>query len=81
VIEIPSTTSTLGFASPTFFDRTERIRERIVDCSKEELVDLAFFYLGILEEVQGTSEKLNDKLELMLGYHESMFNPNPHDKG
>jgi len=83
MIEIPESTATLGLAVPVFFERTERIRERIVDCTKEELVDIAFYYLGVLEEVQGASEKLNDRLETILGYQESMFvvNHNEHPNG
>lgn len=80
MIEIKQTESTLGFATPVFFERTERIVERIVDCSKEELVDLAFFYLGELEQVQGASGRLNDRLENILGYKESMFTITSHDK-
>jgi len=80
MVEIPITEATLGFALPVFFIRTERIVERIADCSREELMDLSFFYLGILEEVQGSSERLNDRLESVMGYQESMFtvSPSPH---
>jgi len=81
MVEIPPTTSILGFAVPVFFVRTERIVERIVDCSREELVDLAFFYLGVLEEVQGSSERLNDRLESIMGYQEHMFQIPSYDKG
>jgi len=79
MVEIPPTNSTLGFAVPVFFIRTERIVERIVDCSREELIDLSFFYLNVLEEVQGASERLNDRLESIMGYQESMFKIQPHD--
>jgi hypothetical protein len=72
MIEIKETDLTLGFASPVFFDRTEKIRERIVDCSREELIDLAFFQLGMLEKFQGWCEKTNIELEGHLGYHEKL---------
>lgn len=81
MIEIPITEATLGFATPIFFERTERIVERVVDCTREELVDTVFFYLKILEEVQGSSERLNDRLETILGYRESMFATEYHDPG
>lgn len=73
MIAIKPTEATLGFPSPAFFERTEIIRERIVDCSREELIDLAFHYLGILEKYQGIHELANRELEDLLGYNEPMF--------
>lgn len=70
MITIPPTNSTLGFVSPVFFESSERIRERIVDCSKDELVELAFFYLGHLESIQGFMENKNQELEKILGYRD-----------
>ena len=72
MIEIPPTDSTNGFSSSVFFERTDKIRDRIVDCTREELIDLAFFQLQMLEEVQGASEALNFKLEKHLGYYEDL---------
>jgi hypothetical protein len=72
MIKILETESTAGFASPVFFERTERIKERIVDCSREELIDLCFHQLGMLEKYQGFSERVNAELEEHLGYHEPL---------
>lgn len=72
MIEIKESDATLGFASPVFFERTEKIRERIVDCSREELIDLAFCQLGMLERFQGSCERMNLELEEHLGYHEPL---------
>lgn len=69
---VKETSSTLGFAVPVFFERTERIRERIVDCNREELIDLSFHYLGKLEKIQGMLQATNDDLESFLGYHEQL---------
>lgn len=72
MIEIAETTSTRGFTSDVFFERTEKIRERVVDCTREELVDLVFHQLSMLEKIQARTEKMNDDLEKHLGYHERM---------
>jgi len=72
MIEIKESDATLGFASPVFFERTDKIRERVVDCSREELIDLVFSQLGMLEEMQGFFERVNTKLEHHLGYHEPL---------
>lgn len=73
MIEIKSSESTLGFPVPYFFDRTERYVERLVDCTREELIDLNFFYLDLLEKTQGMTEKLNQVLEESIGYNEPLF--------
>lgn len=70
MIKIEETEATIGFASTIFFERTEKIRERIVDCTREELIDLCFHQLGMLERYQGNSERINRELEEYLGYHE-----------
>lgn len=72
MITIPESDSTIGFASSVFFDRSENIRERVVDCTREELIDLVFFQLGMLESMQGQFEQWNLKLEEHLGYHETL---------
>ena len=72
MIEIKESDATLGFASPVFFERTEKIRERVIDCSREELIDLVFNQLQMLERVQGWCEKTNLELEHHLGYHEKL---------
>jgi len=73
MVEIPPTESTLGFPVPFFFLRTERFVERIIDCTREELIDLNFYYLNMLEEFQGVTERINDRLESTIGFNESMF--------
>lgn len=72
MLTIPETTSENGFVVPAFFDRTERFRDRIVDCNREELIDLSFALLGQLEHIQGMMQKENDQLENWLGYHEPL---------
>jgi hypothetical protein len=72
MIKITETEATRGFVSPTFFERTEQIKERVVDCTREELIDLCFHYLGMLEKYQCFSENANRELEEHLGYYESM---------
>jgi hypothetical protein len=69
---IPETTSTLGFSCDVHFQRTGKIRERVVDCSREELIDYAFMLLDTLEKTHGMLENHVDKLEEMLGYNELM---------
>lgn len=73
MIEIKPTEATLGFPSPFFFERTGKIRERVVDCTREELIDLSFHYIAILEKYQGIHELANRELEDLLGYNEPMF--------
>lgn len=75
MIEIKPTTSTLGFASPVLFERTDKIREKVVDCTREELVDLAFHQLEMLERIQGQLQTTNNELEDHLGYNEKLENP------
>lgn len=74
MIEIKETNSTTGFVVPAFFERTESYRERYVDCSREELIDLCFHQLGMLEKIQGILEVSNRDLENHLGYNETMIN-------
>ena len=72
MLTVKATTCETGFVVPTFFERSERFRERIVDCNKEELVDLAFAYLNKLEQLQGLHQKTSDCLEEYLGYCEPL---------
>jgi hypothetical protein len=72
MIEISQTDLENGFVAPTYFERTEKIRERIVDCTREELIDLAFFQLQMLERFQGNCERINQELEEHLGYYEPL---------
>lgn len=69
---IPQTEAKLGFSSDAYFDRTNKIRERIVDCSREELIDLSFHYLGIIEKMHGVFENQVSELYEILGYNELM---------
>ncbi len=69
---IPETNASLGFSSDVYFERTGKIRERIIDCSREELIDLAFNYLGIIEKIHGMHENSVNEIENMLGYNEIM---------
>ena len=75
MVTIPETTATLGFVNPVQFDRTDAIKERVVDCTREELIDLVFMQLGMLERFQGVMEGMNAELEDFLGYNEPMFLP------
>lgn len=70
MVKVSPTNAYQGFVSPVFFDRTEQLRERIVDCTREELIDLSFHYLSILEGIQGATEKVNRELEENLGYYD-----------
>ena len=65
---IKETTSSLGFVRPVQFERTGRLRERLVDCSREELIDLNFYYLELLEKAQGIVQNLSDSMEESLGW-------------
>lgn len=65
---IKETTSSLGFVKPVQFERTGRLRERLVDCSREELIDLNFFYLELIEKVQGLNQNISEGLEESLGW-------------
>ncbi len=73
MITIQPSEATQGFASSVFFERTEKIRERVVDCTREELIDLVFHNLGMLEEMQGQHEQWNARLEEHLGYYEPLI--------
>lgn len=66
--EIKETTSSLGFVRPVQFMRTGRLRDRLVDCSREELIDLNFHYLELLEKAQGIVQNLSDSMEESLGW-------------
>ena len=72
MVTIKETDATRGFAVPVFFERTEKLREKIVECTREELIDLAFAYLGKLESIQGSLQKHNNCLEEFLGYLEPL---------
>ena len=73
MITINPSEATQGFASPVFFERTERLRDRVVDCTREELIDLVFHQLSMLESMQGQFEQWNATLEDHLGYHEPLI--------
>lgn len=75
MIEIKQSESTQGFVATVFFERTERLRDRVVDCNIEELRDLVFHQLNMLERVQSISEAINRELEQHLGYNEPMGIP------
>ncbi len=81
MITIPQTEATVGFVAPVFFDSSERLRERIVDCTREELIELAFFQQGMLEKFQGVTEGINLELENFLGYHEPLHIPDNRPSG
>lgn len=70
MITIPPTQSTTGLVSATYMERTERIVERVVDMTREELVDFVFYQMNMLEKFQGVCEKMNQELESHLGYNE-----------
>lgn len=72
MLTVTATECTDGFVVPVYFERTERFRERIVDCSREELTDLAFCYLNKLEQLQGLHQKTSLCLEEYLGYLEPL---------
>jgi hypothetical protein len=70
MVKIPETTSNLGFVKPFYFVRDGVFRERIVDCSREQLIDLSFHFLGLLEKEQGIHQRESEKLEKALGWCE-----------
>lgn len=72
MVEIKPTESTRVFASPVLFERTGNIREKLVECSREELIDYSAACHEMLEAFQGQSERTNRELELFLGWMETL---------
>lgn len=71
MITVEETESTLGFIRPVHFARTGKIRERVVDCSREELIDLVFRQINMLERAQGYAQHSSEMLEKELGWQET----------
>lgn len=66
MIEIKQHEGEIGIMSSFFFERTDNIRERIVDCSREELMDLAFSLVEVLEKQIHNAEQA----ERILGWRQ-----------
>lgn len=75
MIEIKQSESTQGFVAPVFFERTERLKSSVIDCSIEELRDYVFHQMSMLERIQMICENTNRELEDFLGYHENLGTP------
>jgi len=61
-----------GFGAPVYFERTGNWRKRVVDCTREELIDYVFDRIGRMDEIDGLFEAVHEKLENALGYNVPM---------
>jgi hypothetical protein len=61
-----------GFASPVYFERTGKWRSRIIDCTREELIDLSFKHINELEKVDGMLEQMKEFTERALGWRSQL---------
>ena len=68
MIHIKETEGGHGFASEVYFERTGKIRNRVQDCTREELIDLNYNYIALLEKTQGKLQKESEELEIELGW-------------
>lgn len=51
------------FASPFMFERTERTRNKLSECSPDELYDLNLYLLSKLEKIHGRMESTKREIE------------------
>lgn len=71
MIEIPEIEK-VRFPTDWFFQRTEKVREKIEDCTREELIDLTSYLMTKFSEVQGKTEAINLEMEEILGWHDPL---------
>jgi hypothetical protein len=72
MITIQPTDIVNSFASPVLFNRTGNIRDKISQCSREELLDYSIYLVCHLEKYQAYSERTNRDLEDILGWNEKL---------
>lgn len=73
MITIAEFESPSNLAADMFFDRTERLRSKISECSREELLDLVTHLINKAEVAQSKLENLSQEFEEMLGYHDPLI--------
>lgn len=73
MIEIQES-GTIRFPTDWFFVRTDRLRSKIEDCSREELIDLTSHLMTEFTKIQGDMETVNLRMENVLGFHDPMTN-------
>lgn len=56
------------FAQNLFFERTEKVRASISECTREELMDLSNYFLNFMEASLSELEKINSSFEDFLGW-------------
>lgn len=71
MITIPES-NTIRFPTDWYFERTERVREKIQDLSREELIDLTAHLMNHFSKIQGSMEQINLQMEEILGWHDPM---------
>jgi len=73
MLNIEPTEVKRSFVSPVMFERTGNVRDRIVDCSREELIDYNAHLVDLLQKIQGQTERMNRDIEDALGWNEKLY--------
>lgn len=60
------------FPTDWFFERTGKVREKIEDCTREELMDLTSYLMTKFSAIQGKTEAINLEMEEILGWHDPL---------
>lgn len=68
MLNIPETESSLGIVRPVFFERSGAIREKVIDMTREELIDFVFFQREALDGIHASVGKISDVLDVQLGW-------------
>lgn len=67
---IPATEATFGFVKNFHFERTGEVREKVVECNREELIDLVFYLIKATDDIRGDAENIQSTLDKKLGWTE-----------
>jgi hypothetical protein len=70
MIHVNEVDSPSGVATDIYFERTGKIRENLKDCTRDELQDLATYFINSLEDVLMHQEKAQGGMEKILGWRQ-----------